>query len=265
MQNRKLTFNAIGCDPEMFFVERATGKPFSAEGIVPGTKDEPYFISNKGHMIQLDNVLVEFGIPPSKSLLEFKENINFVLKYIKDTYGDRFDIGTMASADMDESQLQSEHACLFGCDPDFSAWTMDQNPKPQPSGNLRSAGGHIHISVNEEFELDDVFRFIKLCDLTLGLPSILIDPDERRKQLYGKAGAFRFKHYFGEYRTLSNFWIHSEEKMELVYNQLQKAFDFFNDSDSDLIMKEFGNDIVHAINNNDKSMADMLVKKFNIL
>ncbi len=31
--------------------------------------------------------------------------------------------------------------------------------------------------------------------MILGLQSVLLDPDTRRRRMYGKAGAFRFKKY----------------------------------------------------------------------
>jgi hypothetical protein len=49
------------------------------------------------------------------------------------------------------------------------------------------------------------------------------DKDATRRQLYGKAGAFRPKPYGMEYRVLSNRWLDSEPLMRWVYNTLQTA------------------------------------------
>jgi hypothetical protein len=264
--NNRLEFKTIGCDPELFFIDRSTGRPYSAEGIVPGTKEDPYYISERGHMIQLDNVLVEFGIPPVSTLESFKTDIKYVLDYLRDRYGDRFALSTLASADMDESQLQSDQAKLFGCDSDYNCWKECINDPPKPAKTLRSAGGHLHIGVkDEDFELDQVFDFIKLCDLTLGVPSVILDKDTRRKQLYGKAGAFRFKPYFAEYRVLSNFWIHSEKMMDFVFKNLMLAFEIYNTMNFEKIFKEDGESIVSCINNNNEDIARKLIDKYKLL
>jgi hypothetical protein len=42
-----------------------------------------------------------------------------------------------------------------------------------------------------------------------------------RRELYGKAGAFRPKPYGVEYRVLSNRWLNSEALIRWVYNQSQ--------------------------------------------
>jgi hypothetical protein len=52
----------------------------------------------------------------------------------------------------------------------------------------------------------------------LGLWSVINDPDTRRRQLYGKAGAIRFKPYGIEYRTLSNFWLADPKLIEKVWD-----------------------------------------------
>jgi hypothetical protein len=51
---------------------------------------------------------------------------------------------------------------------------------------------------------------IKFIDLFTAIPSVLLDPGESgkaRRELYGKAGAFRYTPYGLEYRTLSNYWM----------------------------------------------------------
>ena len=50
-------------------------------------------------------------------------------------------------------------------------------------------------------------------DYTLGLDSLLLDSDTRRRSMYGRAGSFRFKEYGIEYRTLSNFWIKNNKSI----------------------------------------------------
>lgn len=95
------------------------------------------------------------------------------------------------------------------CDPDYNAWTEEQNPKPEGAAtNLRSAGFHIHIGYDGN-NTDTSLKIIKHLDMYLGVPSVLADPDVERRKLYGKAGAFRLQPWGVEYRVLSSYMMSS--------------------------------------------------------
>ena len=50
---------------------------------------------------------------------------------------------------------------------------------------------------------------IKMIDLFCAIPAVLIDPGKsgrKRREIYGRAGSFRYTPYGFEYRVLSNFW-----------------------------------------------------------
>lgn len=94
-------------------------------------------------------------------------------------------------------------------------------------------------------------------DLHLGVPSLVLDKDTERRKLYGKAGAFRPKPYGVEYRTLSNFWIWSEENIKWAWDQTNKAIQFVQDKHK--IPPSIQKDIQLAINdNNTKSKNNCL-------
>ena len=210
----------LGCDPE-FFLEKK-GKPFSAIGLIGGTKEAPKPLRKKGFAVQEDNVAVEFNVPPAQSAEEFAENIEYIMSNLKKKLrGLQFSKASSLVFDVD--QLQHPKALEFGCEPDFNAWTKQINPRPLASDwQLRSAGGHIHIGTKE-----DPIEVIRAMDLFVGVPSIIKDPGgERRRELYGMPGAYRIKPFGCEYRVLSNFWIFSRELVEWVYNQTAKAIDF---------------------------------------
>jgi len=73
-------------------------------------------------------------------------------------------------------------------------------------------------------------------DVLLGLPSVLIDPDRKRRSLYGKAGCFRLCPYGFEYRVLSAKMYSTDDLMDLVWRGIQasiyacnNALPFFDD------------------------------------
>ncbi len=248
----------LGCDPEFFL--KQNGKHISAEGIVGGTKHAPLPIDNFGNAIQEDNVAVEFNIGASPTFEMFSNNIQKVLDYLKDKLHG-FEFSTESAVIFDDDQLDTAQARLFGCEPDFNAWTHKVNPKPFASNiNLRSAGGHIHIgcAIAQE-KPEDV---IKACDLFLGVPSVILDPNPARRELYGKAGSFRKKSYGVEYRSLSNFWIFDKSTRAWVYKQVDDCLTFVaNGNQIDPLDHEV---IQNCINNSNKDYCNYLMDKYKL-
>ena len=62
----------IGADPELWIIDRKTGKPISAEGLFEGTKAAPYQVENGA--VQVDGMAAEFNINPAKDSREFVYN-----------------------------------------------------------------------------------------------------------------------------------------------------------------------------------------------
>lgn len=98
-------------------------------------------------------------------------------------------------------------------------------------------------------------------DALVTLPALLIDKDDRRRELYGKAGSFRFKTFGVECRALSNFWIHSDELISWVFEQTHKAVTLVLEGHAELILNEFEESIQRVINTNNKEEATELVSK----
>lgn len=252
----------VGTDPEVFVVNINTNEVISAIGLIPGTKEEPYPISDKGHAIQTDNVMAEFCVPPAQGAEELYLNIKFCLDHLDAMLPNNIKTKILASAHLDEKYLDNEQAQLFGCDADYNAYSLSQNPSIDSNTNLRTAGGHIHIGYNDP-DFDVNIRLIQALDLYLGLPSLVLDTDVDRRKMYGKAGAFRIKEYGVEYRTLSNFWIKDEKTVRWAFNGVERAIKFINDeetlSDDDIFS------IQMAINNFDLGLACKIMKKYSIL
>lgn len=219
--NPQIAKFTLGADPELFLVTQE-GKFISSVGKIGGTKDMPQAIG-EGCAVQEDNVAVEFNIPPAYSIEEFQTSLAYSLTLLEAKAKDiMLNLSVTASAEFDPDQLNTPQARLFGCEPDFNAWTERQNPRPRAENKqLRSCGGHIHVGT--ELNGLDVIRAM---DLFLGCPSTILDKDVRRRQLYGKAGAFRYKPYGVEYRTLSNFWLQSKDLIKWVYDQTQIALNW---------------------------------------
>jgi hypothetical protein len=203
----------IGTDPEVFIADEKG--VMSAIGLVGGTKDSPDPVP-KG-ALQEDNVLAEFNVEPADSVDEFVVNINTVMDALKGRIGKDKHLVIKPSHTFSEKELSHPQAREFGCDADFNAWTRKKNTPPNADTGLRTAGGHVHIGYENPNEKTS-YKIVQLCDYLLGLPSVILDPDQLRRSMYGAAGACRVKVYGVEYRTLSNFWLQSEEYTRWIYN-----------------------------------------------
>ncbi len=258
----------LGADPEMFLVNK-NGVVISAIGIINGTKDNPHKISSRGHSVQVDNVLLEFNIPPSDNPDQMWKDIKYVKEWFDENLTDEMSYLITPSAKLEKSELMDPGANEFGCDPDFNCWTGKENKAPDADDTQwRSAGGHIHISYDNH-DMDTSVKLVKALDLFLGVPSVIYDNDTERRKLYGRAGAFRFKFYSNdeggvEYRVLSNFWISDYTYVNWVFKQVEKAFAFVKHNgeiaDDELLAEQ----IVQCINNSDIMLAKGLIKEFKI-
>jgi hypothetical protein len=223
-KNSKTMNVLIGCDPELFVVN-AEGKPRSAHGLVPGTKEEPHKV-DKG-AIQVDGMALEFNIDPAATEDEFVNNIATVMQKLREATPSEYKFLIKPSVKFHGSHInaQPEEAKELGCQPDFDAYTMKENPKPNANTTLRTASGHIHIGLEEgadpttEEHMIKYSTLVKHLDLFLGLRSLEWDNDQQRRQLYGNPGAMRLKPYGVEYRVLSNMWLDREALVRFVYQQ----------------------------------------------
>lgn len=244
----------IGADPELFLVDPHNNF-ISAIGLIGGTKRKPLDIG-QGCAVQEDNVAVEFNIPPASTVEAFIASTQYAMDSIAQRVKERnLLLSITASKVFSNEQLAHPEARVFGCDPDYNAWTKKVNPAPHAKDpNLRSAGGHVHIGC-----MLDKVQLIRWCDVFLGLNSVFEDEDRERRQLYGKAGAFRSgKGYQGvEYRTLSNYWLKTEDFMRAVYHRVENVVNKV--SNGRTLTEKDGELIQKAINTSDKELAAMLL------
>jgi hypothetical protein len=254
----------LGCDPELFMADQQ-GQLRAACGRIGGTKEKPQAMGiGDGFFVQEDNVAIEFNIPPAHNAAMFKESIGKAIESlqqgIQSMYG--FQIVNLSAAPFPKGELEHPASRVFGCDPDYNAWTGRKNPRPSSvDETLRSCGGHVHVGYADKKIVSPV-TLIKAMDLYLGVPSVLMDRGELRKELYGMAGAFRNKPYGVEYRTLSNFWVFSDQLKEWVWNNTARAMQAVEDGLIDFSVEQAA--IQHAINRNDVVMAHEMVKRHNL-
>jgi hypothetical protein len=261
-----ITGVTFGADPELFLQSIDNGQFVSAVGRIGGTKAEPKSLPVLGSAVQEDNVAIEFNIAPCVTKQGFVHSLVKTIEYLQSEVAkQKLTLVCEASALFPEKELDTIEARTFGCDPDFNAWLRIENEPPMVPDdmwNLRSAGGHLHIGYNDpNAELS--MQLIKTLDIFVGAPAIEHDTDTRRRLLYGKAGAFRFKPYGVEYRTLSNFWLHSQEKMEWVFDQTQKAIDFVNNGGLIDDEKDW-HDVIQTINFGNKETLSSLKSRYPI-
>lgn len=217
----------FGCDPELFV---KSGDEFvSGYGLIPGSKSAPHKVENGA--IQVDGMALEVNINPAADEQTFIGNLNSVLEQLRALVPD-FQVVPVPVAQFSDKTFQEapDEAKELGCDPDFNAWEGGAiNPKPDGDVTFRTGAGHIHIGWTEGVDitnpehLDACMMVVKQMDCLLGCASVLFDDDTKRRELYGKAGAFRPKHYGVEYRTLSNAWLQTPELQSLIFRMAEAA------------------------------------------
>lgn len=261
-----ITNITIGADPELFIVNEKTGKVVSSVGLIPGVKGDPYVGDDMpaGFGLETDNILAEFNIPPVKDKQSFINNIEYMKEYVNKFVKEKDpNLGILCKASMSvpRKELQSDQAKEFGCMPDYNAYTEDVNPKPKNAGKTttRSAGFHIHIGYANH-NIDESLKLVKYLDAYLGVPSVLLDDDVKRRTLYGKAGCFRLTPYGVEYRSLSSTLMEDSISLNFVWEQITKAILACNHN----IPLPNAEDVQRAINNSDVELAKELIATYKL-
>lgn len=263
---------SFGCDPELFLVDK-DGKPVSAHGLIPGTKAAPYKCPSGAY--QVDGIAAEFNTDPvdSADFNTFNANIVRVIKElymaVKAAKPDaRFNISPVMEFDQDFADSLPEEAKELGCDPDYDAYTLIPNPRPDGDRLFRTASGHLHIGWGSDIPTDNEEHlqicadFVKMLDATVGLLMTYIDRDPRRRELYGKAGAFRPKPYGVEYRTPSSVWLKNKAYRHAVWQQMNLAIRFLRNGSSVNVITGFTPEFIQEIiNSGDAKTAEDILRR----
>ena len=251
----------VGCDPEVFV--KKDGKFVSAHGLISGDKKNPQKVRNGA--VQVDGMALEFNINPAASEDEFYFNVQDVYEQMKLMVPQHEVVATpVAEFGFKYLKEQPPAALELGCDPDFNGWSGTVNPRPDGKRPFRTASGHVHIGWTENKDSEDGdhrstgMAVVRQMDFYLGLVSLLFDRDTKRRTMYGKAGACRFKPYGVEYRTLSNVWLQNERLMRFVYRATIKGVQSLIDGVD--LSDRYGN-IEEIINTSNIKEANKIIKQ----
>lgn len=252
----------IGGDPEVFVRDVSSKAIESSIGILRGTKRKP-FKTEHGY-VHKDNVLAEMNIKPAKSLTQWVDNVQGIMGDLEKLLGDHGkEMAIISSNIMDLKYLEHYEAAHFGCNKNENCWDLLNPIKPnaEDAGQLRTASGHIHIGFPFT-DMNDQLSAVRACELFIGVGSVAMDGDARRRTLYGKAGSFRPKPYGIEYTVPSNFWLTSEMRMEWIYTAAVLAVKK-RKSYSGFIL-DHKDEIQQTINTCDKTSADKLLRAVGV-
>lgn len=250
----------VGCDPEVFV--KREGKFFSAHGLIKGDKKNPQKVPRGA--VQVDGMALEFNIDPASSEAEFVLNVQDVFNTMKMMVPE-YEVVATPVADFDAEYIkgQPKEALELGCDPDYNAYTHLANPRPDGDRPMRTASGHVHVGWTNDEDITDgnhirrCEMIVKQLDFYLGLPSLMYDAGVRRREMYGKAGACRFKSYGVEYRTLSNAWLNSEKLIAWVFRATKAGV--LSIMEGNDLSQKYG-DIQQIINTSDVKKAEAIIK-----
>lgn len=242
----------VGADPELFLAN-SSGEIVSAHNILPGTKEKPYPVPLGA--IQVDGVAAEFNINPCKDAMTFYRTVEGVLDQLR-FHHPKFTqkIQPVCVFPKEYWDKIPSDVKQLGCDPDFNAWTGQVNPPPNDPGRMRTAAGHIHVGWTnignpmESSHFDDCCLVAKQMDYYMGVFTLLWDNDSRRRNVYGKAGAFRPKPYGIEYRTPSNMWLRHPKLYTWMWNSAYNAVQGLISGESPVMSEKFGNLAEKVIN-----------------
>jgi len=228
----------MGGDPE-FFIADAQGKIINADRFLP-SKHEPLEIEDvsdgRRNKVFFDGIQAEIAPHYSHCRELLIDNIFKCISKVATLIPSDFKFVMRPSARIRKSIIESAdpEARIFGCEPDFNAYTCGINTVEMDASRhpFRYAGGHMHFGAPSAYTPEDSIeyqlakterghlRLIKFMDMLISLPTIAFDQDKdarRRRTKYGKAGCFRPTPYGIEYRSQSCWWMKSPVTASLVY------------------------------------------------
>lgn len=259
----------VGADPELFIYDTDKGQFVCPDGLIPGTKEEPFKVD--GGAVQQDGFAAEFNIDPSDNYKDFSDRIRGVRAQLKKMLPSHMDLIACPTAQFTQEVWDSalDQTKILGCSPDYNAWALNVNPPAKAEDRVRCAGGHLHLGWTEDADQTDPDYFkasidlVRQLDWYLGAWSVLQDDDVVRRSMYGKAGSMRFKPYGVEYRTLSNFWLSKSSYLLQVWNRMCQAIEKMGEMHYPTQYATFNKSLITAINKSSKTELVMTHNAFS--
>ena len=259
----------VGSDIEYFIT---SADSMHSKALLPGEiacpEDKRHPRKYQFGRMHWDNIAIEICPDAADNETDFIHNINQMREQLLlNVRGVGAQVVGYSSAYINKDLVRTPSAAKFGCDPDLNAYTRKlQRINAKVAQNLRTCGGHVHIG-KDELSMPDKILLVKILDMYLGVPSVMLDQDTNRREVYGKAGSFRPKDYGLEYRVLSNFWSFSDNLMGWVFNQVEEAvelFDNMKEEKEDWFTPHIEEELRGIINQGDRRKARAWVKSSNV-
>lgn len=217
----------LGCDPEIFLMDKKAKRYCSAHDLVPGSKASPHPLTNGA--VQPDGVALEYNTKPAYSGAEFAQYNSDVMKQLREMVPKRYGFSFTPAVIFDKYFFDSlpDDPKELGCNPDYNAYTRSKNPRPVPRkeyATMRTGSGHLHISWTEGKSAEDPSHrwdcehVVKCLEAVIGRYLTTWDDDRLRKNLYGAPGCLRYRTYGVEWRTPSNAWLNYPELWSWLYD-----------------------------------------------
>lgn len=273
LTNHRYSTPTMGTDPEFFVADKKTGKILAADKFFPD-KDHPMTIeslkADPRNKLFFDGIQAEINVTSATCRESVGYYVREGLRQAAQTIGKDNMIVVKPSVRVQKSVINAAkpEARIFGCMPDFNAYTRGTNTSEIDASNhpYRYAGGHIHVGVSSsylkpgdrEYNLakteEGHLEVIKFFDYVSGPILLLMDKSpesKRRRSLYGSAGCFRPTPYGIEYRTPSCWWLKSSAGMSLAFGMVRVAYNLLLANLSEEFKKAVGytEDEVRAIIN----------------
>ncbi|MEE8598603.1 MAG: hypothetical protein V3S69_03700, partial [Dehalococcoidales bacterium] len=120
--------------------------------------------------INIDNACLEYHVPVCNGLVEFTHALRSSIHTISEAVKQRGYTAVMLPAYIfSEQELEmSKYGYDFGCKPDYNAYNPGHSRRLKACdyGNLRTAGGHLHIGLPKDRELS-LPSVVKILDALL--------------------------------------------------------------------------------------------------
>jgi hypothetical protein len=206
-----------GSDPEFFVRNSETHRIVPAHKVVGirHGKDNPYTI-NTGK-IHYDNVLLEFNTIPATNADEFAANhlnmINEVNELLAINGWELFAAPYLRIP----KEVESNPICQeFYCSPDEDIYGTGM-PATTITG-ARTASGNIHVSYVGLKSRNDLINMVQAVDflITDRFANDYPRMEKKRREFYGRPGAYRLHPHGLEFRTPSNMWLAKESYLNYV-------------------------------------------------